>query len=65
MLNWVNTSTDKMPDIMEDVICMSETGQIEFGFRSEIDDHPIKWIDFSFPVVYWAYVNYPDEYYID
>ena len=60
-LDW-HKSTDSLPEIGKDVIGYnSNTGAIEFGFRSAVDKHAELWADFHFSIIYWAYANMPED----
>ena len=60
MLDW-KRSDEELPEILEDVLAYNaDTYQLEFGFRSKVDNDPIHWADFSFPVTHWAYCNLPE-----
>ena len=59
MLDWKRTE-DGLPVVGEDVLVYNEDiDRFDFGFRSAVDTDPTFWADFSFPVQYWAYCNYP------
>lgn len=59
MLDWKRPE-DELPEVGEDVLVYNEdSNRVEFGFRSAIDIDSQNWADFSFPVHYWAYCNFP------
>jgi hypothetical protein len=57
ILEW-NNSTKIIPKIGLDIIAFNdETWEIELGYRSAEDNHNTQWLDFSFKVTHWAYIN--------
>ena len=59
MLDWKRPK-DELPEVGEDILVYNEDiDRFEFGFRSAVDIDSQNWADFSFPVQYWAYCNYP------
>lgn len=58
-MEWVSVY-DQLPETGVSVIGIDmESGQMEFGFRSEVDIEPEQWVDFGFPLTHWAYSEPP------